>query len=143
MTPQPVTFVDAEGAECSAGGNIVTCVVAKIAGNGGEVKITLNVRAPTVIADTTMVNNVSVSDPDEPMEPTGNNSASASTLVEACFDVDGEEGVVTIGDIGTIVLHFGQGEEDPEYDLLYDIDDKGAVTISDIGWVVGQFGMTC
>ena len=105
--------------------------------------ITLNVRAPTVVRDTTMMNQVAVSDPDEPLEPTDNNKGTASTLIVACFDVIGEDGKVTVGDVGGEVLHYGLASSQPQYDVLFDIDDKGAVTISDIGRVVSQFGRRC
>ena len=51
--------------------------------------------------------------------------------------------MVNIVDIGLLVVHFGVMSTQPEYDLLYDLDDKNAINITDIGWVVTQFGGSC
>lgn len=155
-TLQPVTFVDAKGADCQevpiptaqtlgvdpAQNIIVQCVIPFVAANGGEVVITLNVRAPTVLEDTLLTNEVSATDPDEPSDPPDNNSASEPTLMEACFDVTGNA-TVTVADIGTIVAVFGLESSDPEYDLLFDFNGNGTITIADVGFVVSHFGQAC
>jgi uncharacterized repeat protein (TIGR01451 family) len=141
--PQPVVFKNATGASCSATpGHLVTCSLPLVPASGGQVVITINVRAPTVVANTVLNNSASAVDPDEPGDPPGNNSESEATTIVACFDVNGDN-VVSAGDIGTIVEAFGMTTSSPGYSVLLDIDDKGAISGSDIGFVVGQYGRTC
>ncbi len=118
------------------------CSIPEVPGNGGEVVITLNVRAPTLLWDEPVTNEATVSDVDEPGDPPGNNSASETTLILACFDFD-DDGVVTIADIFLVVNAFGTVASDPGYDILLDPDDKGAIVISDIFFVVRDFGLAC
>jgi uncharacterized repeat protein (TIGR01451 family) len=142
-TPQPVVFKNATGASCSATpGNLVTCSLPLVAANGGQVVITINVRAPTVVVNTTLNNSASAVDPDEPGDPVANNSDGESTLIKACFDVNNDN-VVSAGDIGTVVSAFGATTSDPDYSVLVDIDDKGVISSSDIAFVVGQYGRSC
>jgi uncharacterized repeat protein (TIGR01451 family) len=142
-TPQPLVYKGATGASCSATpGNLVTCDLPLVPANGGQVVITIDLRAPTVIVNTTINNTASAVDPDEPSDPIANNSDSESTLIKACFDVNGDN-VVSAGDIGLVVDGYGLSSGDPSYSALLDIDDKGVISASDIAFVVSQYGRVC
>jgi hypothetical protein len=116
--------------------------VAELPGNGGEVAIELNVRAPTVLEQMVLTNQAGVADPDEPGDPPDNNTASEDTKIQACFDVTGD-GRVTIEDVLTIINVYFASVGDPEYDLLYDFDGDGIVTIVDVLAVLNHYFQFC
>jgi hypothetical protein len=129
---QPMTLQSVVGATCSpVVSQIFTCNIPELDANGGQAVLTLNVRAPTTLVNIDLTNQASVSDPDEPGEPTGNNSDSAITQIRACFDVNGDN-LMRIHDILTEVDHYFAEPPSPTYDLLYDFDGSGKVTINDI-----------
>ncbi len=146
---KPVFFIDGKTADCSlVAPNQVECAVPFVAANGGEVVITMNVRAPTVLEDTVVTNQVSVSDPDEPEDPPGNNSDSEPTEILSCPDVIGPkagppDGAVSAVDFFKILAVFGLEEGQPGYDLLYDFDGDGAIGAADFFWVLDHFGVEC
>jgi hypothetical protein len=117
---------------------IFTCNISELDASGGQVVLTVNVRAPTTITNVKLTNQSSVSDPDEPGEPVGNNSGSASTQIRACFDVTGDN-FVRVADILTEVNHFNAEPPSPRYDLLYDYDGSGRITVADILYAVQHF----
>ena len=129
---QPMTLQSVLGATCSPVVNqMFTCNIPQLNASGGQVVLTLNVRAPTTLTTINLTNQSSVSDPDELGEPTGNNSDSAVTQIRACFDVNGDN-LLRIHDILFEVDHYFAEPPDPLYDLLYDFDGSGKVTINDI-----------
>ena len=137
------TFVSATGAVCVEIPNgKVECRFDEI--NVGQQKnITLNVRAPTLLDDQTITNNVTVtaSDPDE--NPAGND-ASETTDLKACFDVNGDLVVDLLFDILSIVNKFGFEVGDPEYDVIFDFDGDGTIgLLFDILPVLQHFGQDC
>jgi hypothetical protein len=93
--------------------------------------LTVNVRAPTTLINIQLTNQSTVADPDEPGDPTGNNSSNADTQIRACYDVTGDN-FVTIQDILAVVHHYAAEPPSPSYDLLYDFDGSGKITIADI-----------
>lgn len=110
---------------------------------GQQVVITLNVRAPTLMEDEAIINNVtaSASDPDE--NPAGNDAAE-STLVRACFDITGDLIVDLANDILGIALAHGLMTGDPGWDIILDFDDDGIVTLAnDILPVILHHGQDC
>jgi uncharacterized repeat protein (TIGR01451 family) len=138
----PVTVVSITGANCNQQGNVINCAILFIPGNGGSLSITLNVRAPTVLAQSNIVNNATINDADEPLDPPGNNSSSANTKITACFDVTGDK-AVRIVDINALVERYGLGVGDPGYDLLYDLDGNGRILVADISIMVDHYGENC
>lgn len=140
----PITFISSKGATCSnpVGTNLVQCTISKIQGNGGQLVITLNVRAPTVIQQTLLTNQVTVSDPDEPEDPPGNNSDSVQTKIIECYDTTGDE-KVRIEDISAVLDHYGFGVGEPGYDILYDIDGNSRILVRDINLVILNYGHDC
>lgn len=141
---QPMTLQSAKGgASClPIVGNVITCTIAKLPGNGGQVVITLNVRAPTTKGQLVLTNQVTVADPDEPGENPANNKDSENTKIDDCFDVTGD-GLVRIHDILAVVDRYFAQPPDPEYDLLYDFDGNGIITIGDILQVVDHYYDDC
>jgi uncharacterized repeat protein (TIGR01451 family) len=137
---QPMTLQSVVGgATCSLAVNqIFTCSISELDASGGQVVLTVNVRAPTTLTDIKLSNQSSVSDPDEPGEPVGNNSAGASTEIRACFDVTGDN-FVRIADVITEINHFAASPPSPSYDLLYDYDGSGVITIGDALFAVHHF----
>jgi hypothetical protein len=75
------------------------------------------------------VNNVTINDADEPLDPQGNNSSSAGTKIVPCMDVTGDKAVRVV-DINALVERYGLGVGDPGYDLLYDLDGNGRILVS-------------
>ena len=141
----PVTFISSKGAVCSNpfGTNLVNCKIAKLQGNGGQLVITLNVRAPSgILVQNVVTNQVTVSDPDEPDDPQGNNSDSVDTKLIPCFDTTGDLRVRG-QDISLVVERYGLGVGDPGYDILYDIDGNGRILGPDISLIVLHYGEDC
>lgn len=140
--PRLMTFVDAKGSDCSVTGpNQVECQVGVVVA-GASVKITLNVRAPTVRVSRPLTNEACVSSPDEAPDLQGDNCAEERTDLVACLDIDGD-GTVSISDILLVVMRFGEAEGGGGYDLLFDSNGDGIVGIEDVLHVVLQFGKTC
>lgn len=142
--PQSVLFFSATGANCvQMGNNKISCHLNQLLGNGSEVVvITLDVQAPTVLADTKITNQSSINDPDEVENDMSNNSSNLSTTVKACFDVNFDNVVLT-ADIYGVVSHYGLVAGQPGYDVLYDIDGSGVVLVNDITKVVNNYGLAC
>lgn len=136
---QPMTLQSVVGATCSAVVNqIFTCNIPELDASGGQVVLTVNVRAPTVLTTMNLTNQSSVSDPDEPGEPTGNNSDSAVTEIRACFDVNGDN-LMRIADILIVVDHYFDEPPNPNYDLIYDFDGSLKITVQDILTAVAHY----
>jgi hypothetical protein len=121
--------------------NQFSCTIAKLP-SGGQVVITVNVRAPTVMADVLLTNQASASVPNEPGDNPGNNSDSQDTTIEECSDVDGD-GLVRVSDIIAVIQHYGTSVGEPEYDLLFDFDGNGTITVADIIHVVQHYNQDC
>ncbi len=140
---RPATFVGATGAVCVAVPvDTVECTIDEVLVSS-QVIITLDVRAPTLMVDQTITNNVtaSASDPDE--NPVGND-ASETTDLKACFDVTGDLVVDLLFDILTVVQHHGEVTGDPGFDVLYDIDGDGTVSLLfDVLPVIQHHGQDC
>lgn len=139
---QPVVFLSAKsatpGVSCSQMGQKIQCTIPEVPGNNGVVLITLNVRAPTVVAQQVVNNQALVQDPDEGISV----PASQTTTIKACFDTN-DDGAVSVADIFNIVHAFASVPGNQNYSILLDLDDKNSITISDIFFVVQQFGMVC
>jgi uncharacterized repeat protein (TIGR01451 family) len=128
MTLQSVTG----GATCNPiVGQTFTCTIAEVDASGGQVVLTVNVRAPTTLTNIDLMNQSSVSDPDELGEPTGNNSDNVTTSIRACFDVTGDN-FVRIPDILTVMAHYLEAPPNPNFDLLYDFDGSSVITLVDV-----------
>jgi uncharacterized repeat protein (TIGR01451 family) len=138
---QPMTLQSVTGpASCGAVVNqVFTCTISQLNANGGQVVLTVNVRAPTVLTTMNLQNQSVVADPDEPGEPIGNNSGNATTEIRACFDVANNDNLVRIHDILGVLSHYFAEPPSPLYDLLYDIDGSGRVTVQDILLVVQHY----
>ncbi len=140
---RPATFESAVGAACQAiPGDKVECTIDEINVNQ-QVVITLNVRAPTLLEDRNIINSVTVtaSDPDE--IPAGND-ASETTLLRACFDIDGDLIVDLANDILTMIESLGLSDSDIEFDVLYDFDGDGFVGLAfDMLPVIQNFTQDC
>ncbi len=136
-------FVQAVGADCIPLGTAqVECSIAEVLARE-EVVITIDVRAPTLIEDQTITNNVTAtaSNPDE--DPVGND-ATESTLVRACFDVTGDLIVDLSNDIFNIIQHFGESTGDPGFDIIYDFDEDGFIGLNnDIFNVLNNWNQDC
>lgn len=140
---KPVVFLSAKGGACVAfGANTITCAIPFLAASGGQQVITLNVRSPTVLADTILTNQVSVSDPDEPSDPPGNNSDSEPTTIVACNDITGDNAVSGLDFFHFLTL-FGISQGNPLFDPVADIDGDGALGGLDMFRILGQFNTTC
>jgi uncharacterized repeat protein (TIGR01451 family) len=140
--PQPMTLQSTSGASCGTPvSNQFSCTIAKLP-SGGQVVITVNVRAPTVMADVLLTNQASASVPNEPGDNPGNNSDSQDTTIEECSDVDGD-GLVRVSDIIAVIQHYGTSVGEPEYDLLFDFDGNGTITVADIIHVVQHYNQDC
>ncbi len=137
---QPMTLQSVLGdATCGAVvAQVFTCTIDELAAGGGQVVLTVNVRAPTTLVTINLDNLVSVSDPDEPGEPTGNNNDSATTQIRACFDNNGDN-LMRIHDILNEVSHYFAEPPDPLYDLIYDYDGSGKITVQDILYAVQHY----
>lgn len=137
------TFESAVGAPCqSIPGDKVECTLDEI-NVGQQAVITINVRGPTLLEDTIVINNVTVSasDPDE--LPAGNN-ASEATLVRACFDVTGDLIVDLPNDILTMVQKLSLSEGDAGFDVIYDFDGDGFIGLPfDLLEVLQHFFQDC
>ncbi len=140
---RPTTFVSATGAVCVEIPNgKVECMIDEINANQ-QTKITLNVRAPTLLDNQTITNNVTAtaSDPDE--NPAGND-ASETTDVKACFDIDGDLFVGLLFDILPLIQHYGFVVGDPEYDVIFDFDGDGTIgLLYDILPIVDNYAQDC
>ena len=138
------TFLSATGGgDCQeVVDHVVECTFDEI-NAGQQVVITLFVRAPTLLEDQSIINSVTAvsSDPDE--NPAGND-ASESTLLRACFDVDGDTIVDLPNDITLMILHMLIEEGDPDYDVIYDFDGDGFIGLAnDLLSVMLNFGQDC
>ncbi len=140
---RPATFISATGAVCAPIPNDkVECTIDEILA-GQQAKITLDVRAPTLLDDQTITNNVtaSASDPDE--NPAGN-TASETTDVKACFDVSGDGLVDLFFDILGVIGAAGSKVGDPGFDVIYDFDGDGSVDLfTDILPVIANYDQDC
>lgn len=136
-------FIQAVGADCVPLGTAqVECSIAEVLARE-EVVITIDVRAPTLLEDETITNNVTAtaSDPDE--NPAGND-ASEATLVRACFDVNGDLIVDLTNDILSMVFALGLFEGDVGYDVIFDFDGDGFIGLSnDLLPVLLNFQQDC
>jgi uncharacterized repeat protein (TIGR01451 family) len=142
-SPQPMVFVSAMGASCAPTvPQTVECNIPLVPANGGEVIITMTVRAPTVLTDTSLVNSSSVLDPDEPDDPSGNNADTATTLIHACFDVTGD-GKTSGLDFFALFAAFGAVPPGPPYSLLLDLNGDGAISGLDFFPMLSKFGQVC
>jgi uncharacterized repeat protein (TIGR01451 family) len=140
---QPMTLQSVTGASCGAPvGQQFSCTIPKLPGSGGQVVITVNVRAPTAVTDVLLTNQASATDPGEPGDPAGNNSDSQDTTIQACFDVTGD-GLVRAADILSVTAHYGARTGNPNYDLLFDFNGDGAITAVDILYVTQHYGQNC
>jgi hypothetical protein len=131
---QPMTLVNVTGggASCSpVVAQVFTCTIPEIDANGGQVVLTVNVRAPTVLTNTNLNNTAVGSVPNEPGEPLGNDTSILATQIRACFDVNGDN-FVRIHDILAEVDHYFASPPSPSYDLLYDFDGNNIVAVQDI-----------
>jgi hypothetical protein len=139
---QPMTLQSTSGASCGTPvSNQFSCTLGKLP-SGGQVIITVNVRAPTALTDTLLTNQASAPNPAEPGDNPLNNSDTQGTTIQACADVTGE-GLVTVADILAVVNHFGTSVGNPNYDLLFDYDGSGSVAVSDIIFAVNHFSVNC
>jgi uncharacterized repeat protein (TIGR01451 family) len=139
---QPMTLQSTSGASCGTPvANKFSCAIPKLP-SGGQVVITVNVRAPTTLTDVLLTNQASASDPGEPGDPAGNNSDSQNTTIQACFDVTGD-GMVRSVDILAVQQHYGAQTGQPNYDLLYDVDGNGHILSVDILTVQQHYGQNC
>ncbi len=136
-------FVQAVGADCVALGTAqVECSIDEIL-VGQQAVITIDVRAPTLLDDETITNNVTAtaSDPDE--DPVGND-ADESTLVRACFDVTGDLIVDLSNDIFGILQKYGLSTGDPGFDIIFDFDEDGFIGLSnDIFPLLNHYMQDC
>lgn len=110
---------------------------------GQNVKITLDVRAPTILDDDVLTNVVSgsVLNPDE--NPAGNQDTEL-TVIRACFDVSGDLYVSLFQDILQIVNRYQAQEGDAEYDIIYDFDGNGSISLpNDILPVLQHYQQDC
>ena len=140
---RPATFISATGAVCALIPNDKVECTSDALLAGQQAKITRNVRAPTLLVDQTITNNVTAtaSDPDE--NPAGNN-ASETTDVIACFDVNGDGIVSLFGDILAVINAHGLEVGDPGYDVIFDFDGNGDISLfGDILPVLLHFGQDC
>ena len=139
---QPMQLQSTSGATCGTPvSNQFSCTIAKLP-SGGQVVITLNVRAPTTLVDVLLTNQASATVPNEPGENPLNNSDSQGTTIQACADVTGD-GLVRIVDILAVNQRFGTSVGNPNYDVLFDFDGNGSVSIADILYAVQQFAQDC
>jgi uncharacterized repeat protein (TIGR01451 family) len=140
--PQPMTLESVDGATCPTPvGNLFSCTLAKLPGNT-QVVITLHVRAPTTLDQLVLPNTATATDPTEPGDPSGNNSDTVNTKIDACFDVNGD-GIVRIDDVFDVIQHYFASPPSPNYDLVYDFDGDGIITISDIYFVLSHYFVDC
>lgn len=66
-------------------------------------------------------------------------------IVAECADFNGD-GVVSVGDIGLTVQHYGSNGGPPpggNWDERYDLNNDNTISVGDIGLVVIQFGRQC
>lgn len=142
----PTTLEQVTGADCDElGDNKVECVIDEI--NAHEnVKITFDVRAPTILDDTVLSNTVSVSvlNPDE--DPAGNQDTE-TTQLKACFDTTPKperDNYVALQDILAVINAYQQHVGDAGYNVLYDFDGDGQIgLINDILPVISHYQQNC
>jgi len=122
--------------------HVVVCTIPSLPAQT-KVTITLNVRALTILVDTTVKNSVVATVPDPDEDPAGN-TASETTLITACFDVDGDKKVSLFQDIFLVAERFGAEVGDPNYDIIYDFDGSGDISLfNDILTAAEHFGQLC
>jgi uncharacterized repeat protein (TIGR01451 family) len=148
VLPDSLTFLSGDGAACSlAPDNVVTCTIPQVPANDGQVDgqvvITINVRAPTVLGtgDLSLTNEVTVVDPDENLEL----SDSEATLIQACFDITGD-GAVAFADVLALLVVFGSSitdQQSQEKLTIIDFNGDGSISFLDFLQLVQHYGQVC
>ena len=122
-------------------GNVLTCFIPIVPANGGQVVITINIRAPNALeADLQLINAITVIDVDEGIEL----HDSALTLINACFDLTDDYAIGFL-DYLALLRVFGSVSSDPEsgYDLIFDLNKDGAISLLDFLQLQQHFNEVC
>ena len=142
--PPLLTFVfTSHPDECGTPGigNVLTCVIPVVPANGGQVVITIRVRAPNASeADLQLINEATVIDADEGIEL----HSSALTMIQACVDLTDDDAIGFL-DYLALLRVFGAVSSIPDsgFDLIFDLNKDGAITLLDFLQLQQHFNEVC